>query len=1626
MKKKVGKILLLIGFIVMVIVAIFNIYKWIMCGKQDIMINTSKQAYANSDLYVSITARKNGEDLQTKTKLKLVNSDGKKVKNAQVTYDGDNAIISIPQVEAGNYFIEANVSSKAGADTVKQQIYISNGNQENVTISLDKGIYKPGDTVNFRALLTSIDNDEPVEKEVNICIYDGNDNKVYNENVTTSDYGIVSGFFTLANEVNSGIYKLAVKTNTTETIKAFKVNPYITPKYEVKIDFDKQNYLVGDTAVINLSSNYFFGEAVSNVKYTVYINDKEYQTITADTQGNAKVVYKIEDAKKYTVKVEAVDSSNYFVEEISSFVAGTDIFEMEVLPEYGNLIAGQTNDVYVLTKTSAGEPLKTYITVSSGNYTKQIVTDENGIGKFSISIGSNETARILKISAKNMNGENVDQNISLKVETKNLLLSTDKAKYDQGEDIKINVSQSLDNTKNIYFFKNDKLVKMLTTESSETSVNLGDVYGLIDVYVTDTKIVNILWGTTFSNTNSYKRTIFIKPTKELNIEVSTDKQEYLPGENIKISFGTTDENSSSVDAALLVSMLDNSILSLADNDLSIDNIKMALSNVTFSNELDAAILYSCIINDSSEQSMMALLLKQGDKNINVSETVIRNTEEERNACIISIILIMVILAILISYLCVRFPKFRNVMKHIANIIVITMAVVITTVVIIEEHFWRYKYSWWMFAITAIICLASYLSWICKLNKKIYKTSISIIISYILFVGIMVVARAFNISVIPFIITVIVIIALLWLILSIISRISENKKLKHANLIEKILNEMIYVYKFVAVGIICVFASFLIANIINSGVAIIPISVLGIYFLNYLWNKSDANESKKKRRIGLYILNVLAGVGALAIFGFIAFVLGVARNFGSDFDSDLPPMSVPNYGTSGSIQSSGSGNMSSIFEDLMPQINSKPESSITTPTVDTNNTAETVVDNNIRNIFLESMCFIPEIVTANGTASVDLTLSDNITTWTIQTIGNTKDGRIGYGSLDNVKVFKEFFVDFELPKNLVETDKVSIPVTVYNYTDNLANVILNIKEEEWFTAQNNNINVSVGAQSSKMVYVPITVLKAGDHKFRVDAGTDIVEKVAAVSPKGYKVEKVVSTGNLEKDISEDILVLEDIIENTASAKVKIYASTMAQTIEGMENIFRMPTGCFEQISSSLYPNILALKYLEDNGIANEKLKTKALNYISSGYQKLLTYEVKGESGGFSLYGRSPAETVLTAYGLMEVTDLKEVYNVDESVIQKMTNFLYGKQNLDGSFTITGNYIGGANSRDKLALNAYITWALSESNPRHEKITKSIEYLKNKLDSVDDNYTLALIANALANVGDKEAANVVKRLVNNINLEENKAYITSNVYDYYGSRSSAQTIQTVALTSMALSKTSSNTSTNKLLINYLIGKKDTRGTWYSTQATILALKALNELNEKNKLENQTITVKVNSEEQKIVIKDNPLEYYQLTFNNLGKENKLNIDIEKGSAYYEVAQEYYVPYENVDKSSDIEIAVQTNSYLKVNDILKAEIRITNKSQEAIYNGMVTISIPQGFTVVEDSLMLLQTKGIIEKYEMSYTDVNIYLRNFEVNQIIDLIVNFRASYPVEITGLAIRAYDYYNPEIEGKAMPIEIRVNE
>ena len=58
----------------------------------------------------------------------------------------------------------------------------------------------------------------------------------------------------------------------------------------------------------------------------------------------------------------------------------------------------------------------------------------------------------------------------------------------------------------------------------------------------------------------------------------------------------------------------------------------------------------------------------------------------------------------------------------------------------------------------------------------------------------------------------------------------------------------------------------------------------------------------------------------------------------------------------------------------------------------------------------------------------------------------------------------------------------------------------------------------------------------------------------------------------------VAVPADAIEGSVKANVKLYPSTFSQLVEGLDAIFQRPDGCFEQTSSTTYPNVLALDYL----------------------------------------------------------------------------------------------------------------------------------------------------------------------------------------------------------------------------------------------------------------------------------------------------------------------------------------------------------------------------------------------------------------------------------------------------------------
>jgi A-macroglobulin TED domain len=51
---------------------------------------------------------------------------------------------------------------------------------------------------------------------------------------------------------------------------------------------------------------------------------------------------------------------------------------------------------------------------------------------------------------------------------------------------------------------------------------------------------------------------------------------------------------------------------------------------------------------------------------------------------------------------------------------------------------------------------------------------------------------------------------------------------------------------------------------------------------------------------------------------------------------------------------------------------------------------------------------------------------------------------------------------------------------------------------------------------------------------------------------------------------------------------------------MDSILSMPSSCFEQTSSSAYPNVLALDYMKHTKKLTPEVHAKVKSYISNGY------------------------------------------------------------------------------------------------------------------------------------------------------------------------------------------------------------------------------------------------------------------------------------------------------------------------------------------------------------------------------------------------------------------------------------------
>ena len=370
---------------------------------QEIHIIGQKEWLAGSQasMRVIVTKSKGGDPIENATiEISTTPKDGGKAYFHSETKSDGNGTASfrfkIPQSLTGQRLVTIRVESEYGKDTIESPVEIESGVK--IFLIADKPVYQPGQLMHLRALAAHRSTDEPIpSRETVLEVYDGKGNKVFKKNITTSEFGIVSADFQLADEVNQGDYTIKALLDDDSTEKTVQVYEYVLPKFKVTVKNEKKFYAPGDTVTGSVDARYFFGKAVAGSKVKVIANCfdvgfHEFATVEGKTDEEGHYEYEFTVPEKLVgqpsfkgntivqMDVRVLDTADHEEQKIHTFHVATESLQIEVIPESGTLVPGVENEVYLVASYPDGSVAKPKLRVDSNYFVahKDVTCDENG------------------------------------------------------------------------------------------------------------------------------------------------------------------------------------------------------------------------------------------------------------------------------------------------------------------------------------------------------------------------------------------------------------------------------------------------------------------------------------------------------------------------------------------------------------------------------------------------------------------------------------------------------------------------------------------------------------------------------------------------------------------------------------------------------------------------------------------------------------------------------------------------------------------------------------------------------------------------------------------------------------------------------------------------------------------------------------------------------------------------------------------------------------------------------------------------------------------------------------------------------------------------------------------------
>ena len=526
--------------------------------------------------YSVITTSVTGKPVQAQIDFAISSPDGKPLRvHNEKTDENGRLTVTIPaeldlsagarlEVSASHDERREEVVTRLAVEPIRHATYLT----------LDKPIYRPGETIRYRSLTLSrfglaADREMPLRFEI-IDPFEAPLAGSQSEGVTRR--GVGCGEFRIPGTLPGGEYTLVARSVDgafPDQRRTFLIRRYRLPRLKKSLEFTRNGYAPGDTVVAQFSVQRAEGAPAAGAELRIVaavdgqlVHD---ETAQASELGTFQVEFALPDEIEQGDGHLLVVADDGAAREAISKTIPINLGQVEVsfYPEGGYLVAGLESRVYFAARNPLGKPVdvRGAVVDSQGRHVAGVATTHKGMGAFSIKPLPGEEYRL---ELDGTTGTQPAARLPEVSSDRKVVLNTGLGVFQEGKPLEFNVRASEAGLPLVASawcrgMPVGHQVLVSKEDANPVAIPLPDEAG------------GVIMLTAYDYSSNppepvAERLVYRRVARRLEVEVDLKSEPGVPGEEINLSFSLSDEDDNPVPATLGVGVVDESLLSLARAD----------------------------------------------------------------------------------------------------------------------------------------------------------------------------------------------------------------------------------------------------------------------------------------------------------------------------------------------------------------------------------------------------------------------------------------------------------------------------------------------------------------------------------------------------------------------------------------------------------------------------------------------------------------------------------------------------------------------------------------------------------------------------------------------------------------------------------------------------------------------------------------------------------------------------------------------------------------------------------------------------------------------------------------------------------------------------------------------------